>query len=71
MEKSDIEFDDIVSLNNKDGELIHDSFVEINYYAKKASKAHKNGQERPTLIFVYYSGHGRVENEKTLKLIAH
>ena len=65
LESTTIKFDDIIQKMNKDGEEIHDAFVEIKTYSKKASKAYKDGQLLPTLVFIFYSGHGRVENGQT------
>ena len=66
LESTTIQFDDIIQLMDKDGKAIHEAFVEIKYYSKRASKAYKDGQLLPTLVFVFYSGHGRVENGQTL-----
>ena len=53
-------------LLDKSGEEIQEELTFLKFHAKRASKAFKEGQYKPTLIFVYYSGHGRYENGQTI-----
>ena len=66
LESTTIQFKYLPPCNDKDGEEIRDYFTEMGTYAKQAKDAYKKeGQDLPTLVFIFYSGHGRVENGQT------
>jgi hypothetical protein len=65
--KCSIKFDDIKKCKDKDSKKLLKEIGAMEGYANMASVEYKESKGKPTLLFIYYSGHGKsVSNETYL-----